>query len=281
MDKKENIKEKIVDEAKRIAKEHNLKTVTGSIFKKYSGISMNQVNRKFDRGISEVNELAGLIPDTTTKKKSDDELWEELLRVSNELKKIPGRFEFNRKSHFSDSPYIRRYSDWPGVLVNFNEWLKITYPESPIIELIANQESIKKSTFVPNQVSSSKFVWEKKKSTFYGAPMNFRGLMYEPINEQGVVFLFGIISEEMGFNVEAIKQGFPDCEGKRLVDKNRNIWERVLIEFEYESINFLQHGHDHSKCDVIVCWTHNWQDCPLEVIELQSIIQKLKQKITK
>ena len=25
-------------------------------------------------------------------------------------------------------------------------------------------------------------------------------------------------------------------------------------------------------CDLIVCWEHNWEECPLEVIELKTVI---------
>jgi hypothetical protein len=51
-------------------------------------------------------------------------------------------------------------------------------------------------------------------------------------------------------------------------------WQNVWIEFEYESKNFLLHGHDPKKCDVIVCWRHNWKECPeeIEVVELGKII---------
>jgi hypothetical protein len=45
--------------------------------------------------------------------------------------------------------------------------------------------------------------------------------------------------------------------------------QRVKIEFEFESRNFLRHNHDPELCDVIVCWEDNWPDAPLEVIELK------------
>jgi hypothetical protein len=47
------------------------------------------------------------------------------------------------------------------------------------------------------------------------------------------------------------------------------------VELEQESRNFLKHGHDPNGCDLIVCWEHNWDECPLEVIELKSVIRKL------
>lgn len=109
----------------------------------------------------------------------------------------------------------------------------------------------------------------------YGNPIDFRGLRHEPVNENGVVFLFGIVARELGFLVEAVQAGFPDCEAKRQIAPGK--WQRVRIEFEYESRNFLAHGHDVDGCDVIVCWHYNWADCPgsLEVVELCSLIQSL------
>jgi hypothetical protein len=75
--------------------------------------------------------------------------------------------------------------------------------------------------------------------------------------------------------VEAVQGGFPDCEAKRQIAANK--WQRVKIEFEYESRNFRDHGHDPDGCDVIVCWAHTWQDIPpnLEILELRSVIQSL------
>ena len=47
-------------------------------------------------------------------------------------------------------------------------------------------------------------------------------------------------------------------------------WQPIWIEFEYESRNFMKHMHDVKGCDLIVCWEHNWPDCPIEVIELRA-----------
>lgn len=109
----------------------------------------------------------------------------------------------------------------------------------------------------------------------YGNPIDFRGLRHEPVNEQGVVFLFGMLARELGYYVEAVQTGFPDCEAKRQIGPDK--WQRVRIEFEFESRNFREHGHDPTRCDVIVCWRHNWTECPgeLEVVELASLIKSL------
>ena len=105
-----------------------------------------------------------------------------------------------------------------------------------------------------------------------GAPFDGSRMTNAPMNELGVVFLFGMVAEELGFQVESLQGKFPDCEAKREVMKGK--WQRSRIEFEYESKNFHLHGHDPKGCDVIVCWRHNWKDCPeeLEVIELCRIV---------
>lgn len=109
----------------------------------------------------------------------------------------------------------------------------------------------------------------------YGNPLDFRGLRHEPVNEQGVVFVFGVVARELGYLVEAVQIGFPDCRAKRQVGPGK--WQEVLIEFEFESKGYRDDGHPLDGCDVIVCWRHNWADCPseIEVLELATVIKLL------
>ena len=102
----------------------------------------------------------------------------------------------------------------------------------------------------------------------YGAPIGLAAMAHAPTNEGGVMFLFGVLAERLGFRVERIQTAYPDCEAKREV--RPVVWERVRVEFEFESRNFKDHRHDARGCDVIVCWRHNWPECPkgIEVIEL-------------
>jgi hypothetical protein len=66
--------------------------------------------------------------------------------------------------------------------------------------------------------------------------MHLPGFRHEPVNEQGVILLFGMVAEELGYMVETVQSGFPDCDAKRQIAPNR--WQRVNIEFEFESRNF-------------------------------------------
>ncbi|HET6845048.1 MAG TPA: hypothetical protein VFK06_25690 [Candidatus Angelobacter sp.] len=113
----------------------------------------------------------------------------------------------------------------------------------------------------------------KRDRPIMGQPFDSSPLTNAPVNELGVVFLFGILAAELGFQVESLQSNFPDCEARREVQPGR--WQRQRIEFEYESKNFERHGHDPRQCDVIVCWRHNWKECPegLEVVELGKIMR--------
>jgi hypothetical protein len=104
-----------------------------------------------------------------------------------------------------------------------------------------------------------------------GDVINYRGMVYGPVNEMGVVALFALACEELGFVIEEIKAGFPDCHARKQVDRG---WERVAIEFEYRSSNFLRHGHDPSLCNLIVCWEHDWEEAKVPVLELKSFISE-------
>jgi hypothetical protein len=109
-----------------------------------------------------------------------------------------------------------------------------------------------------------------------GDVIAYRGMVFAPTNEVGVVMLFAAAALELGFAVEAVKAGFPDCYAWRRVGQGR--WRRVRIEFEYASANFRIHEHDPRGCDLIVCWEHNWHKCSVEVFDLKREIARLRLK---
>ncbi len=121
----------------------------------------------------------------------------------------------------------------------------------------------------PLRSSASSVV--KKDRPVMGAPFARHPLTNAPVNEMGVVFLFALVAWDLGFQVEALWGRYPDGRAKREVAPGK--WQDVAIEFEFESKNFVLHGHDPKNCDVIVCWRHNWKDCPeeIEVVELCKI----------
>ncbi len=108
-----------------------------------------------------------------------------------------------------------------------------------------------------------------------GRLINFRGLVYAPVNENGVIFLFGKLAADLNMYVETIRPGYPDCIAKRYISKGK--WEELRIEFEFRSSDFVRHKHHSDDCDAIVCWSHDWKECPkhIEVFELQAIYPQL------
>jgi ferredoxin len=107
-----------------------------------------------------------------------------------------------------------------------------------------------------------------------GATMHFRGMNSEPLNEQGVVLLFGMVCQRLGFEVEVVQTRFPDCVAKKQVGKRD--WRNVSIEFEYRSSDFVKHAHDRNKCDLVVCWEDDLEgSCPVKVLELREEIKSL------
>jgi len=107
-----------------------------------------------------------------------------------------------------------------------------------------------------------------------GPVINFRGLVYAPINEQGVIFLFSKISKDLNMEIEEIKTGFPDAIGRVRTSRG---YARRKIEFEFRSSDFKRHGHPVKECDMIICWEHDWPDCPkeIEVMDLKNAIKEL------
>ena len=89
-----------------------------------------------------------------------------------------------------------------------------------------------------------------------------------------MIFLFGVVARRLRFMVHRIQPDYPDCEAVREMGKDQ--WQWVRIEFELESRNFLRHGHKKDGCDIIVCWKHNWPECPknIEVIELSRLFDE-------
>jgi hypothetical protein len=199
--------------------------------------------------------------------------------VTRQLGKIPSKAEYEHLGKHSDTPLKTRFGSWgqvPRYLRRYMEENGLTEEWKDVMALIREYEQGQDGMeMAPNPECE-----QKKTSTLKPGVMTDRPVfgplirpypaIHGPINESGVIYMFGTVSERLGFAVMLIQTGFPDCLALRLVDDDR--WQLVRIEFEYESRNFVRHLHDPSQCDIIVCWKHNWPECPLEVIELSKII---------
>jgi len=280
MGKKNPTREEIIRKLKKLDDQSNKPVGISALQKK--GISSYWVAKLVPEGLTDLKRKYGLKISPQEQPLTDDQLFDILDKTVLQCNEIPSWVKFRRLTKMAESTFIRRFGNKgkTEIYKHLLDWLKKNRPESKSIKLVndylENLGKDKTTTFQKITTKETKPpVWPKDRGRQYGSPIHFGNLIYEPTNEQGVVFLFGMISKMLGFSIEYIGTDFPDCEGKRYVaGKRKGMQQSVRIEFEYRSRDY---DHPIEGCDVIVCWEDNWEDnCPLEVIELRSEIEKLR-----
>jgi hypothetical protein len=270
-----------------------------------AGISKHHVMHSFSKW-NEAVRAAGLEPGRLYKRLGLDELltdWGEAVRKKGG---VPSRLWYLRHGKHSHVTLQKRFGRWEAIPAAFRKFAEGRPEWSDVVVLVERAMRLERTGSsavrperaggrggrerqdgeMPRDRTATHAARRRRGKSFlhalhpplarravYGNPVNFRGMRHEPTNEQGVVLLFGMMAEELGYLVETVQAGFPDCEAKRRVGPDK--WQRVRIEFEFESKNFPLHGHSVRGCDVIVCWRHNWKECPkeIEVVELCEVMR--------
>jgi hypothetical protein len=241
---------------------------------KHTGLTRHEVNRYFGNYRSALEECkleatgAGI-------KVEAPRLFEEWTRVVRALKKLPTLYEFEHESRYSVRPFRRRFGKWseaPEGMKRYALEHGLTDGWQDVMELIDSQaEGLATGQ---NDGGEGPAVRREGKiltgRPMYGTVIRPFPMICAPTNEFGVIFVFGALAEKLGLLVLRLQGRYPDGEAFRVVGENR--LQRVKIEFELQSRNFLWHHHDERKCDLIVCWEHNWPEAPMEVIELRKFI---------
>jgi hypothetical protein len=247
-------KDSVPEYLKELARRLDKDTLSGREVDNDGRISSNTINKYFG-GFSEALIQAGLKPNFT-RKRNRDRMLDDLETLIEELHRAPSKKEINEHLVYRAAEYKTTFGDLEKAITLAKE--RRSHSLSP------KQRSIQ---YIPPAHPAH----ARRR---YGAAIDFRGLRHAPINENGVIFLFGMLAEELGFVVESVQNGFPDCDAKRKLPDGT--FEGVRIEFEFRSTSFLQHGHDPQLCDILVCWEHDWTDCPLEAIDLSKVIEQLE-----
>jgi hypothetical protein len=198
--------------------------------------------------------------------------WAEIVR---EMKKIPTVVEYGQRSDYSHTTLRHRYGSWnlvPAGMAKYAQENGLEQDWSDVLELAEkhNREAPKKRVIPQQLVDKALKARLLKDRPVYGAAMLPQAMCFAPVNEMGVVYLFGALSSKLGFIVTYVGTQYPDIEAFREVEPGR--WQRVRIEAEYLSRNFLQHFHDPKECDLLICWENNWPEAPMEVIALKEHI---------
>jgi hypothetical protein len=250
-------------------------------FESLSGIRKYWVAQHFNSW-RDAQRAAGVQPHMANIRLTDDELLADWGRVVRQHREIPTRDLYRREGEFSPGVFEKHFGPWSALPGKFRTFAKDKAEWADVLVLVPEPTPRWQLSAHPVQSSDAvgpllNLARQSRHSKLadrpvVGNPIDFRGLRHEPVNEQGVVFLFGMVAKELGYMVEAVQTGYPDCEAKRQVGPDN--WQAVRIEFEFESNRF---NHPPDGCDVIVCWRHNWPECPphLEVVELSSVIKTL------
>ena len=200
--------------------------------------------------------------------------WAQLVR---DLGKVPTVAEYEQKSKYSQNPLRHRFGSWnliPSGMLQFARENGLEQQFADVLEIAERRFQDKPKRGYRGPIAAQLPAMSKAFADrpLCGAPLIAPALGFAPVNENGVMFLFGAMARQLGFIVTHIGPQFPDIEAFRQVEPER--WQLVHVELEFQSRNFLHHFHDPKQCDLIVCWEHNWPECPLEVIALKDVVAR-------
>ena len=213
--------------------------------------------------------LSGLRPVGRPRKATDEQLLRDIHRVAGIVGRVPNLGDLYRHGRHGKGP-INRWKYMRDVQRAYADWLR----KRDTAEFRAEHTTRDAVVAEVDYHVEMRTVPHHPQGHVYGEALGHSGFRHAPTNEAGVMILFGVMSAELGFAIEAVHAAFPDAEVKRRRESARNTWERLRVEFEFESRNFHHHGHDPAACDLIICWSHNWPDCPLPVLELKRELEK-------
>jgi nucleotide-binding universal stress UspA family protein len=272
-------KEEILNAIKKLAEELGRAPSLPELRDK-TGISPRQVRRAF-LNYSCALKACGLEKGGAGYTTPMNALFKDWAELTRKLGRVPKLAEYEMYARYSAKPLLTRFGIWgevpAGLLFVAEEqgwgegWEDVL--EVARAHLRAAGKVVRRSRTPKGTPNAPKIL---KDRPTYGPPLVRAPLAHGPTNEQGVLFLFGAIAEELGFLVTHVQTGFPDVEAMREVAPG--VWQRVDIEVEEYSRNFVAHMHDPNKCDLIVCWEDNWPESPLEVIELKTEFERLQRE---
>lgn len=257
--------------------------MTMSRFFAVSGMKSNDVYDHFETW-NEVLRAAGLDVEPYNQHVDDATLLADWASVVRKLRRIPSKALYEKHGQYPSHAIQSRAGAWSRVPEIFRafaarrrQWKDVL----PMLPLPLRNSKAEAASPLPSAHATAPPPRSAPLSDpipngrpLRGEHLGVGGMRNTPTNEMGVIGLFVLLAERLGFQIESLQAGYPDCEASRRV--GATLWQTVRIEFEYESRKFRDHGHPPEGCDLIVCWVHNWSDCPknLEVIELKKEVER-------
>ncbi len=230
---------------------------------------------------SEALKAAGFVFNQNHRWVANERLLTDWGRVARKLGRVPLAKEYVTMGEFNVSILGRRFGPWDKVIAAFWGFAMGKQDWNDVLAMLAASGEEKKKVGKRCGMRSELLAKTRARmegSAISGDPLYMEGISHAPVNETGVIMLFGAMAAKLGFMVESVRANFPDCQAKRRIGPDA--WLTLRIEFEYESRNFRDHGHLPEGCDMIVCWVHNWHDCPphIQVIALSDELARLRRE---
>ena len=205
--------------------------------------------------------------------------------TARRLGKLPTVVEYDNDAaaQYSSGPYQKRFTRWAEIAPAFQHYAEVEQCQAEWADVLGMVDEQRKKREIEKTAAANRGQTKNGPAgarflegrPVYGTPVAPYGMMHEPVTEACVLFLFGMMAQKLGMVLVHAQNEFPDCVVMREVQPGK--WQAWLVEVELRSRNFLQHGHDPKGCDMIVCWVHDWAECPeeIEVVELKTQIAKI------
>jgi hypothetical protein len=267
---------RLVEAAQALVRRLDGEKITLTRFVVETGISRGRIYAAFPDGWCALCEAAGIAPLRPYYRLTDDQIFRAMLAAFEAQGGVTTRADFEPHFAYGWNVFARRHLTWRAALVACRGWALANAPDFAYMDRLP--ETVRPHKPWHRRSDLEKALGERERADGsavreLGPRIDFRGCVFAPTNEQGVVFLFGAIARDLGFAVESFSSRYPDCEAK--VRLGNGGWRPVRIELEFKASNFLLHGHDPKACDILVCWENDWPDAPMPVLELKAEVERL------
>ena len=182
------------------------KTPSRAKFIAHSGITEYHVLKWF-AGWNAAVAAAGLKPHTGNIKIDDPVLLEDWGNLVRRLRHIPTRTQYRQQGTYSPGVFEKHFGPWSSIPGHFRKFAGDNAEWTDVMALLparspqAALNTMNSTPVATPHESPSASVTTQTHARLdnrptYGNPIDFRGLRHEPVNESGVVFLFGIVARE-------------------------------------------------------------------------------------
>jgi len=264
---KESLDEKIRETFKSLQVEE----LGFDTFNKHTKISKTTIHRHYDTW-SDACEANGLKHGIVQDAVPIEILANSFLSVVSNEHEIPSVYKLMRLGKHGYKVFGEKHGGYDNFKLKAIKYLFATesIQDLQVLELL--QTELKRIENKSISVPKDKVIRPHE----HGRMLGFRAFAHVPTYENEVVAMFGAIAHDIGFEIISNRAEFPDCKANLKIEgSTRKRYKECLIEFELRSSDFKTHKHPVDGCDLIVCWEHDWKDCPLEVLELKKTIQPL------